>query len=154
MFVFSMIANLQLGMPVDSFGSIFTDLNMEVLGIEMSRYEINTFVGIIAATVVFFGSALVHKREGSFKERIESLEHDLSTPAYAEGAHVDLRGLQSYRLAGRLSILIGAVLLLLAFPTPWFEGAALNGVAAFLAFGIGGATEWATRRFEKLQSQS
>jgi len=149
--VVSVLANLSLGMPVESFGSIFTDINMEVLGIEMTRYEINTFVGIIAATTVFFGSAFFHKREGGFKERIESLEHDLSTPAYADGAHVDLRGLQSYRLAGRLSIVIGLVLLPLAFETPWFEGSLLNGAAALLAFAIGGGVEWATRRFERLQ---
>ncbi len=152
-FIVAVLANLSLGMPVDSFGSIFMDLNMEVLGIEMTRYEINTFVGIIAATLVFFGSAAFHKREGEFKKRIESLEHDLATPAYADGAHVDLRGLQSYRLAGRLSIVIGIVLLPLAFETPWFEGSLLNGAAALLAFAIGGGVEWATRRFERLQNQ-
>jgi SSS family solute:Na+ symporter len=147
-FVFSVVANLSLGMPVESFGSIFTDLNIEVLGIEMTRYEINTFVGIIAATLVFFGSAFFHKREGAFKESVESLELDLATPAYAEGAHVDLRGLQSFQLAGRLSLVIGFGLLLLAFPTPWFEGSLLNGVAAVLAFAIGGGTEWAVRRVQ------
>jgi hypothetical protein len=91
---------------------------------------------------------MVHRREGAFKDRIESLEEDLATPAYAEGAHVDLRGLQSYRLAGRLSIVIGVVLLVLAFPTPFFEGSALNAVAGLLAILLGGTTEWATRRFE------
>jgi hypothetical protein len=192
--VFSVIANLAAGMPVDSFGSIFTDINLTILGIEMSRYEINTFVGIIAATLVFFGSALWFRRrpqasvipakagiqkvenqdsavldsrlrgndkdagngkisrQRAFAERIAALEHDLATPAYAEGAHVDLRGLQSYRLAGRLSMVIGIVLFVLAFPTPFFEGSYLNAVAAVLAFAIGGFTEWATRRFEASKS--
>jgi hypothetical protein len=164
--VFSVVANFAAGMPVDSFGSIFTDINLTILGIEMTRYEINTFVGIIAASIVFFGSALWFRRgdrrhadeaptsprQQAFVKRITALEHDLATPAYAEGAHVDLRGLQSYRLAGRLTIVIGIVLLVLAFPTPFFEGSFLNAVAAALAFAIGGFTEWATRRFEASKS--
>jgi Na+/proline symporter len=146
--VADVIANMALGLPITA-GDLFSDINFTVAGIAFTRYELNTFVGIGAATVFFFGSALFNKRSGAFKERIESLEHDLQTPAHAEGDHVDLRGLRSYRLAGRLSFGIGVVLILLSFPTPWFEGAALNAVAGALAMAISIVVEVWSRRFER-----
>ncbi|MGA7304698.1 MAG: hypothetical protein WBW88_07470, partial [Rhodothermales bacterium] len=151
--VADVIANTALGIPI-TVGGLFSDINFTLAGIEFTRYELNTFVGIAAATVFFFGSALFNRRTGDFKVQIESLEHDLATPAYAEGDHVDLRGLRSYRLAGRLSFGIGAVLVSLAIPTPWFEGHLLNAVAGFLAFAIGGVVEVWSRRFEKKHAKT
>jgi Na+/proline symporter len=147
--VADVIANVALGLPV-TMGDLFSDINFSIAGVGFTRYELNTFVGIGAATVFFFGSALFDRRGGAFKESIESLERDLRTPAHAEGDHVDLRGLRSYRLAGRLSFVIGLVLLLLSFPTPWFEGAPLNAVAAGLAMAISVVVEVWTRRFQRM----
>jgi Na+/proline symporter len=132
----SIIANLSQGMPVDSFGAIFTNIELTLLGIDMGRYELNTLTGILASTLCFFGSALFNKRSGAFAERITSLEHDLRTPAFAQGVKLDLRGLQSYRLAGRLSVLIGGMLLLMAIPTLG-EGGGLNLIAGVLAIALG-----------------
>ncbi|HMB93973.1 MAG TPA: hypothetical protein VKP65_24195, partial [Rhodothermales bacterium] len=150
----SIIANLSQGMPVDSFGGIFTNIELQVLGIDMGRYELNTLTGILASTLCFFGSALFNKRSGAFAERITSLEHDLHTPAFAQGVKLDLRGLQSYRLAGRLSVLIGGMLLLMAIPT-FGEGGGLNLIAGLLAIGLGAAVVvWAGRYEKRHQAQA
>lgn len=142
-------ANLALGLPVASFGDLFTDLRLRVLGLEMGRYELNTLVGLLAATACFFGSALAHRREGRFKARIEALEHDLRTPAYAEGVKLDLRGVRAYRLAGWLSVLIGGMLLVMGLVGLGQGGASLNLVAAALALGLGGLIVEGTRRYER-----
>lgn len=147
--VADVIANVALGLPL-TVGGLFSDIHFTVAGIAFTRYELNTFVGIGAATLFFFGSALFNRRAGAFKERIESLEHDLATPAYAEGDHVDLRGLRSYRLAGRLSLGIALVLMILAVPTPWHEGSMLNFLGGLLALAIGLVTEYLTRKYLRI----
>lgn len=132
----SFAANLSQGLPVGSFGVLFTEIRLTVLGLEMGRYELNTLVGVLASTACFFGSALVHTRKGAFALRIESLERDLRTPAHAVGVKLDLRALQAYQLAGWLSIGIGAVLWFVVLPGVGGAGL-LNLLAGTLAMGLG-----------------
>jgi SSS family transporter len=130
-------ANLVTGMPLDTSGVLFGDLRLTVAGLELGRYELNTLVGTIASTACFFGSALVHRREGAFAVRIELLERDLRTPAYAGDESLDLRALQAYRLAGWLAIAIGGGLWLFAAGGYGEEGALLNLLGGTLALGLG-----------------
>lgn len=142
-----LVANAMQGESFDFMAAVFADLNVTVLGIEMGRYEVNTLVGVGLSTVVFLGSALFNRREGAFKTRIEALEHDLRTPAYAApGARLDLRGLQAYRLAARLSVIIGGILLILAVPTLEADGL-LNAIAGLLAVALGLGVEFGIRRY-------
>jgi len=87
----------------------------------------------------------VHRRAGAFAERIESLERDLRTPAYATGEKLDLRGLRAYRLVGGLSVLIGVLLMGLSF----FGGAVLNLSAGLLATALGAGVIVGVRRYER-----
>ena len=137
------------GMGVASLGSIFTNVEVQVLGFELGRYELNTFVGITAATAVFFGAALVDRRIGAFREQIEALERDLRTPAHAPDAQLDLRGLYAYRFAGWLSACIGGLLLVMALPPLGQDTAALNLIAGLLAAVMGIAVVLWTRRYEQ-----
>ncbi len=107
-------ANVSAGMPVRSFGDVFTNVELTVFGLQMGRYELNTLVGIGASSACFFGSALVRRRHGAFAERIIRFERDLKTPAHSIGRKLDLRGLRAYFLAGWLAVGIGGILLLLA----------------------------------------
>ena len=66
-----------------------------------------------------------------------AVEHDLRTPAHAVTAKLDLRALQAYRLAGRLSIAIGAVLWLVALASGGTRGFVLNLLAGTLAVVLG-----------------
>lgn len=150
----SLLANLMQGLPVDSFGALFEDIEVNVLGMAMTRYELNTLVGVVASTACFFGSMPFTRRTGAFAERIMSLENDLQTPAYATGETLDLRGIQTYRLVGRLSVVIGGILLLMAFPT-WQDGSAsLNVIAGLLAIGLGVLIIWWIQRYAKDHSES
>lgn len=142
-------ANLAQGQPVDSLADIFTDIRLTVFGLEMGRFEVNTIVGLVVSTVAFFGSALFNKREGAYRDRIEAFEHDLRTPAYAApGTKLDLRGLRAYRLAGRLGMGVGVLLIVFTAFTIQDRGI-LNLIAGVLALALGVFIEFATRQYER-----
>lgn len=129
-------------------GNIFANVEVQVLGLELGRYELNTFVGIAAASLIFLGASFFDRRKGAFRTRIEALERDLLTPAVEHGAALDLRGLRAYRLAGWLSTGIGAGLLVMAVPALGRANAGLNLVAGVLAAGMGVLVVYWTRRYQ------
>jgi len=133
-----LLVNAAQGLPADSFTSLFLDVNVTVFGVDLSRYEIQVLTGAGASSLVLLASAPFHRRKGKFKERIESLEADLATPAYSsESTRIDLRGLGALRITARLTIILGAMLSLMTFIT-WDEpNSILNLVAGLLCFVIG-----------------
>ena len=142
-------ATMQNGLPTTFMNVLFADIEVTWLGFELTRYELNAFVGIFVSGIVFAGSAFFNKREGSFKERIESFEHDLKTPAYAEaGTSIGREGLSAYRLMGQMAVGLGAVLILLCFFT-FNEGGWLNALAGILSLVIGVSVIKALRRYER-----
>lgn len=129
------------GLPL-TLGGLFSDLRIAPFGIEMGRYEVNTLVGIGTSALVFGGSAFFNGREGAFKTRIEALELDLRTPAHATGETLDLRGLKAYRLAGRLTLGLGVILVVIAIGTQ----SVLNAAAGVLALLLGGGISYYVQR--------
>lgn len=150
----SIAANVSQGMPTESFGDLFENVTVFVAGIELSRYEINVLVGVFASTIIFFLSALFDKREGAFGERIQKLEDDLATPAYAESSSIDLRGTLAFRLAGFLSIGIGAMLMVFFVLRPSAERALLNLLGGVLAVVIGVIVILWLKRLNDRQSET
>ena len=149
----STIANLIVGMPVDSLGAIFANIELTALGMQFGRYELNTLVGVAASTLCFFGSAFFHERKGTFTARIESLERDLRRPAFAVVSKLDLRGLQAYRLAGWLSIVIGLLLVGMVFLTFGAAGYRLNLIAGVLAASLGVGVVLGVHRYERRMAE-
>ena len=147
--IVDIIANISQGMPADSFGAIFTPITVNVLGLEMGRYEINTLTGISVSGILFLLSAFFNKREGAFAQSISSLERDLKTPAHATTSKIDLSGIRAYLLAGRLAMVIGGLLLLLAIPTMSSGGAGLNVVAGLFAIALGAGVVYFTKRVQQ-----
>ena len=144
----SLIANVYHGLPADSFNALFLDIDLTILGMRATRYELQMLVGAIASSACFFVSMCFRERDAAARARIASLEADLAMPAHAPpDAPVDLRGIGAYRLAGRLTLIVAGMLFLLVFPTMGEPGWALNAVAALLAAGIGGAILWGLRRY-------
>ncbi len=136
----SLMANVSQGLPANSFASLFIDIDLTFFGLAITRYELQMITGITATTLCFLISILYSRREGAYKERIESLELDLSTPAFAKlGEPMDIRGVTAYRLVGRLSIIIGGMLFLVIFPTLGTNGWHLNLIGGLLAVAIGSA---------------
>ncbi|NND71978.1 MAG: hypothetical protein HKN43_10400 [Rhodothermales bacterium] len=145
----SLIANLGNGLPADSFASLFIDIDLVVLGMDVTRYELQMITGIVASSIIFFGSMWFTRRDGKYKERVESLEKDLQTPAYADvGVPLDLRGVRAYLLVGRLSIVIGGMLFIAAIPTMGDRAWTLNIVGGLIATAIGIATIITARRLK------
>lgn len=135
----SLIANVTQGLPADSFGALFLDIDLHVLGMRVTRYELQMLVGAVASTVCFLASMALDRRTGAYAERIKALEQDLATPAYvAPDAPVDLRGLTAYRLTARLTLIIGGMLFLMVIPTLSDPNWQLNAIGGLLAALIGG----------------
>ncbi|MDX1548909.1 MAG: hypothetical protein R3247_18055, partial [Rhodothermales bacterium] len=114
----SLAANAAQGLPVAALDAVFLPVEVEVLGVAMGRYELNTFAGVLASGLCFFGSALANRRGGAFAERIAALERDLRTPAYATAAARDVRGARAYRIAGALALGLAALLAGVAVAVP------------------------------------
>ncbi|MEZ4699036.1 MAG: hypothetical protein R2834_01800 [Rhodothermales bacterium] len=136
-FAAAMAANHAQGIPVDSFGAFFTPLTVHVAGLELGRYEMNTLVGVGVSALVFLGSMVFKRRPAWYAARVEALEADLKTPVLDSGEPADLRGARAYRLAGRLTLVMGGLLLLIAVALP--DGRWLNAAGGVLGLAIGGA---------------
>ncbi len=129
---------------------LFADIKVTWFGFDLTRYELNAFVGIFVTGTVFLGSAFFNKREGDFKASIESFETDLRTPAYSDpDTKISAEGLKSYRLMAWLAILIGIILIPITFFSLERNGW-LNAVAGSLAIGIGFAILKAVSRYERV----
>ena len=147
--VISVFANLANGVPVDTIGSIFEPIKVTVFGIQMGRYELNTLTGISVSGIVFVLSALFNKRKGAFAKRITDLESDLRTPAHATTDAIDLRGVRAYTFAGRLAVIIGAVLVFLGLFAGSGNGMGLNIAVGLLAVIMGSLVVYGTRRYQR-----
>lgn len=135
--VVGVAASLQSEKPVTFMNILFADMETHFLGLTLTRYELNAWAGLLVSSGVFVISAFLNKREGDFKERVESLETDLKTPAYSESDDaIRPEGLKAYRIMGILSIGLGGILILLMLPTLG-DGGWLNGLVGALAIAVG-----------------
>ncbi|MEX0330471.1 MAG: hypothetical protein AB3N64_03515 [Puniceicoccaceae bacterium] len=129
---------------------LFADMEVSTFGLVFTRYELNALVGLAVSGGVFLFSAFLDKRTGLFKERIESFEKDLQTPAHEDPDHkIGPEGLKAYRLMGILAIGLGVVLLILSVFT-MTSGGWLNAIVGGLAIGIGFITIKAIRTYQRV----
>lgn len=135
--VIGVLATRQSELPLQFMNVLFADMEAEWFGFALTRYELNAIVGLVVATSVFFASAFFNQRQGAFKDRIESLETDLKTPAYAEASErISPEGIKAYALMGKLALGLGGGMLLLALLT-WGDGGLLNAIAGVISLTIG-----------------
>jgi len=145
-----LVAALRSSEPVTFMSILFSDLQVNWLGLTLTRYELNTLLGLVSSGAVLFLSIFLNRRTGDFKERIESLEKDLRTPAYSDiDDRIGREGLQAYQLTAFLSIGLGAFQLVLAIPTR-AEGGWLNVLTGSLAVSIGVFILAAVRRYARI----
>ncbi|MEX0324853.1 MAG: hypothetical protein AB3N33_02065, partial [Puniceicoccaceae bacterium] len=129
---------------------LFADMEVTSFGLVFTRYELNALVGLAVSGGVFLFSAFLDKRTGLFKERIESFEKDLQTPAHEDPDHkIGPEGLKAYRLMGILAIGLGVVLLILSVFT-MTSGGWLNAIVGGLAIGIGFITIKAIHTYQRV----
>lgn len=136
-FIVGILATIQSELPMRFMNILFADYNVAWFGYDLTRYEVNALTGLIVASVVFWASAFLNKREGEFKERIEAYEKDIRTPAYAdEEVKVSPDGLKVYRLVAKISIGIGVALIAISVFTLDRVGW-LNAIVGIIAIAIG-----------------
>lgn len=129
-------AQLAQGGGASVLDAVFSNLEITLGGVVLTRYEINTLVGISVSTLIFAGSAFFDRREGAFATRITALEQDLKTPALAAtGVPADPRGLSAFRITAWMSIGLG--LLLLGSGIFFVDGRLLNFASGLTALLIG-----------------
>ncbi len=142
-------ASFQSGVAPTAMNVLFSDVAVTWFGLELTRYELNALVGLIVSGGVFYVTSFFNKREGAFRERIESFEKDMKTPAHSHpDTKIGPEGLQSYRFMGRLAVGMGVLLILLTFPT-FSEGGILNTVAGLIALGVGILVIQAVNRYQE-----
>jgi Na+/proline symporter len=141
------VAALQSTGTVTFMTVLFSDITVEWFGMTLTRYELNALLGLFASGSVFVVSAFFDRRAGAFRQRIESFEKDLRTPAYADvDDRIGPEGLKAYRLMGFLAVGLGLFLLVLFFPTIG-ENGWLNALAGLIAIGIGSFIIRAVNRY-------
>ena len=129
-------AQLAQGGGASVLDAVFSNLEITLGGVVLTRYEINTLVGISVSTLIFAGSAFFDRREGAFAARITALEQDLKTPALAAtGVPADPRGLSAFRITAWMSIGLG--MLLLGSGIFFVDGRLLNITSGLTALLIG-----------------
>jgi Na+/proline symporter len=130
-------AALQTEDSLSFMNILFADMEVTALGFALTRYEMNALVGLAVSGGVFLFSAFLDHRTGLFRERVESLEKDLKTPAHEDPDHkIGPEGLKAYQLMGGLAIGLGCFLLILSVPTMG-NGGWLNAIVGGLAIGVG-----------------
>ncbi len=144
------LINQTAGIAAEGLGIFISDIRVEVLGVALGRYEVNTLVGTAAATACFFSTALASRRSGTFADRIARFEKDLRTPAHAPaGFRLDLSALGAYRVAGVLALIVAGLLIVLSLFTARTGGALLNLAGGMLAAVAGTSVLWWTTHYQK-----
>jgi solute:Na+ symporter, SSS family len=143
------VAAMENADSVSVMNILFTDLEKTIFGLTLTRYELNAILGLLASGGVFTLTAFFNRREGAFRERIESLETDLATPAYADvDDRVRPEGLKAYNLMGLLAVGLGAFLIILFFFT--IEGNGwLNAFTGLVAISVGVLILTTVRRYAR-----
>jgi len=143
------VAAVENADSVSVMNILFTDLEKTIFGLTLTRYELNAILGLLASGGVFTLTAFFNRREGSFKERIESFETDLATPAYADvDDRVRPEGLKAYNLMGLLAVGLGAFLIILFFFTTEGNGW-LNAFTGLVAISVGVLILTTVRRYAR-----
>ena len=150
--VVGIAAALQTEDSLSFMNILFADMEVSALGLVFTRYELNALVGLSVSGGVFIFSAFLNKRTGLFKDRIESFESDLQTPAHEDPDHkIGPEGLKAYQIMGVLAIGLGSFLLLLSIFT-MLEGGWINAIVGGLAIGIGFVTLRTIRTYKRMHN--
>lgn len=109
-------------------------------------YARNVLSASLAATVVFFLSALWWRPDDPNSAEAIKLDHDLRTPVPEAAGPLGHGAMQVYGVIGNLSIIIGLVLLACWFvPSTRIAPASINVVGGSLLVAIGLVLRWLAR---------
>lgn len=127
--------------------AVITGLTLMALGLwKEQAFARNMISESIAATLVFFGSAYWFNPDDPKHEELKKFEVDLQTPAYGEQKQMQVSSMRAYALIGRISLIVGIVLIGCVFtPSTQIAPAWLNIVAGLMCAILGAIILYLTR---------
>jgi hypothetical protein len=100
----------------------------------------------IAASVVFFGSAIWFKEDDPRHAELKLLEKDLREPAHGERATLHAGNIGAYILIGRICIVMGLIMIACVLtPSSPIAPAYLNVIAGMMSLLLGGVILYLAR---------
>jgi solute:Na+ symporter, SSS family len=133
------IASVTAGLVVVLFFNV-------VLDVSAFQYQFNIFGGVLTSSAIFFLSSLWKDSKQETIERMERFQTDLNTPVVSTGTEIDRNALNSYKIVGLLTAVIGLILMLLDLVPASEEVHRLNFLAGLCTFILGAAMLWYFRR--------
>jgi Na+/proline symporter len=127
--------------------AVATGLTLMTLGLwKEQAFARNMISESIAATIVFFGSAYWFNPNDPRHEELKKFEADLQTPAYGEKERMQASSMRAYALIGRISLIVGIVLIGCVFaPSTQIAPAWLNIAAGLICTLLGAIILYLTR---------
>jgi MFS-type transporter involved in bile tolerance (Atg22 family) len=119
--------------------AIIVAVTLMVLGLWNDQaFARNMISESIAATVVFFGSALWFKEDDPRHAELRLLEKDLREPAYGEKVRLQGASIGAYVLIGRICVVMGIIMIACVLsPSTLIAPASLNVVAGTMSLLLG-----------------
>ena len=127
--------------------AVGTGLFLMFLGVWSEHAMVRNMISeSIAACVVFFGSAFWFRKDDPKNAHILAFEADLKKPVVVRERVFDPSGLHVYRLLGRVSMILGVVLLLCtALPSTLIAPPTINAVAGVFLLALGALLMYISR---------
>ena len=148
------LVTVKAGLPLHSLGDIFADVNLPFAGLSLGKFEMNIFFGVAVSAAVFFLSARWPNKKPEDIARLQALDHDFRTPSYSDGAPLDRKSIQAYRLVALLSAMAGILLILLSIVTEGFHDILINFLAGTGALLFGAFFWYLARRYDKSENNA
>ncbi len=136
--------------------AVITGLTLMMLGVwKEDAFARNMISESIAALVVFFGSAYWFNEDDPKHAELRRFEQDLHTPAFGDGEQQQASSLKAYALIGKISLIIGLVLIACVLtPSTSIAPAWLNIVAGAMCTALGAVILYLTRGQDKSREES
>jgi solute:Na+ symporter, SSS family len=136
------IASVTAGLAVVLFFNVALDVSAY-------QYQVNVFGGVLTSGVVFFLSAFWKDTDSVTLDRIERFRVDMKTPVVSTDTGMDQNALNSYKIVGILTALIGLILMGLDLVPASAEVHRLNFLAGLCTFMLGVGMLWYFRKTTK-----
>jgi solute:Na+ symporter, SSS family len=136
------IASVTAGLAVVLFFNVALDVSAY-------QYQVNIFGGVLTSGVVFFLSAFWKDTDSVTLDRIERFRVDMKTPVVSTDTGMDRNALNSYKIVGILTALIGLILMGLDLVPASAEVHRLNFLAGLCTFMLGVGMLWYFRKTTK-----
>jgi len=122
---------IQKGIQLNALTDLLQPVSLALGDLHFGRFEINVFVGMVTSAFVFWLSARWPDKNPAHAARIAAFDRDLRTPIQTGYRPVDREKVFAYMLVGKLSGVIGLILIAVAFALERSEDRWINALCGF-----------------------